>query len=188
MMQASKPSGRRKGSGIPASGIPARGYSWQSAKKGSALALKHGAMSPRLRDPLAKQLVGQLMAEANEPGSKVSYLAEPSYRAAVGRWADAEAVVQLLQNYIVEQGALKEDGDTRPALDALRNWSTLAANLRARLGLDPLSRARLGKDITGSALDLARLWAAESAQEGRKALEANPQSDEADDGQGGAED
>jgi hypothetical protein len=36
-----------------------------------------------------------------------------------------------------------------------------AESLRARLGFDPLSRARLGRDTVASELDLARLWAAE---------------------------
>ena len=39
--------------------------------------------------------------------------------------------------------------------------------LRARLGLDPVSRARLGKDVASSKLDLARLWAEEDRAAGK---------------------
>jgi hypothetical protein len=41
----------------------------------------------------------------------------------------------------------------------LHRAESRAATLRARLGLDPLSRARLGKDIAAAEVDVARLMA-----------------------------
>jgi hypothetical protein len=46
-------------------------------------------------------------------------------------------------------------------VEQLHKHEVRAMQLRARLGLDPLSRARLGKDVASQKLDLARLWAEE---------------------------
>jgi hypothetical protein len=52
------------------------------------------------------------------------------------------------------------------AWDWLHRFETQAANLRGRLGLDPLSRARLGKDIAATEVDIAKLMAGMADEEG----------------------
>lgn len=150
---------------------PPRGYSWAPLQPGHTLTLRHGAYSPRKVDPLARELVEQVAGD-------LDYLAaDPSYRPALWAWARAEARVQLLSEYIDEHGPLEADGTPRPALDALHRFERLASEARARLGLDPLSRARLGRDVTSAQFDLAKLWqqqdeaeqaarAAETAEDG----------------------
>ena len=51
-------------------------------------------------------------------------------------------------------------GKVRPAADLLSRLEVTAAAMRSKLGLDPLSRAKLGRDTAASQVDLARVWAA----------------------------
>jgi hypothetical protein len=133
---------------------PARGYSWPQATIGNELATTHGAWSPRRVDPLAAQLVDQF-------ASDLEWL-RACDRPAVWSWARCEARVQLLTEWLAERGDLEDDGSVRPAADLLTRLETQAAGLRSRLGLDPLSRARLGRDVAASRVDLARIWASEA--------------------------
>ncbi len=98
--------------------------------------------------------------------SAAPYLADDAaYSPAVQAWARAEARVRLLAAFLDEHGALDAEGKPRPALEALYRHERLALDQRSRLGLDPLARARLGRDVAASRLDLARLWADEPAPE-----------------------
>ncbi len=121
------------------------------AESGNQLAEKHGAWSSRVFDPVAKELVAAVLTQ-------VTYLAEPSYEAAIWAWARAEARVLVLSAWLDEQGPLDENGAPRPALAALKDFENLAARQRQRLGLDPLSRAQLGRDVAAQQVDLARLY------------------------------
>jgi len=136
---------------------------------GHELSTKHGAYSPRRVDPLAAELVDTLLADPD-----LAYLTAPSYRPAVLAWARAEAQVQLLDEHLAELGTSPDFGDKRvaAAYTAHHRAETRADNARRRLGLDPLSRARLGRDITQGAVqaDLARLLSDE--RERRDALDA----------------
>jgi len=122
------------------------------AAKGNSLAQKHGAFSERIVDPVARELVGFVL-------DQVSYLSDPSYEPAVWAWARAEARVLVLSKWLDENGTLDEHGTPRPALSALKDFERLASAARSRLGLDPLSRAQLGRDVTAQQIDLARLYA-----------------------------
>lgn len=121
--------------------------------------MSHGAYSPRRVDPLAAKLVELMLAD---PGC--GHLQRSSYRPALWAWARAEARVQLLDEWLstktFEQQMEPPVRGTIPPLEVLRKWESTAASHRARLGLDPLSRARLGKDVAVGALDTARLMAA----------------------------
>lgn len=134
-------------------GGPARGYAWEPFQPGHTLSTRHGAYSPRRVDPLAAQLVDAVTEAA-------TYLDDACYAPALWAWARAEARVQLLTEWIDEHGLLDEDGKPRGAADLLIRCERLAAEGRARLGLDPLSRARLGRDVTAAQVDLAQLLAA----------------------------
>ena len=121
----------------------------------------HGAYSPRRVDPLARDLVDQLLAD-----STVRHAHALAYRSAVWAWARAEAQVQLLSEYLAAAGERAGDGVGDLESEAIRSAYLLlhraesrAMTGRARLGLDPLSRARLGKDTAAGQLDTARLMA-----------------------------
>lgn len=129
----------------------------------------HGATSERRVGPLAAQIAAGLLADAETP----EHLREPVFSAAVQGWARAEAVCALLRDFLDGQdieaaltettkGAEKEEREgttarrtsvTRrvtAALDASRRWEAHAANLRSKLGLDPVSAARVGRDLATS--------------------------------------
>jgi hypothetical protein len=170
--------GDRSGSQGAGHGGDARGYRWEDATPGNELALQHGANSERRVGPLAEQIAAALLADPNTP----QYLREPSYSATVAAWSRAEAVVELLWRWLGEHDfnaamadatVTKEDstfgkGTSRKrtstrhiesVLNQLHRHETRAMNLRSRLGLDPLSRARIGKDVAEAQVDLARVFA-----------------------------
>lgn len=152
----------------PASGKVARGYRWATATAGNEIALKHGAWSERMIAPLAARLVAEVI-EGN------SYLQDATYASALQSWGRTEARIELVTTYLLEHGGdLEGDGSVRPASELLNKLEARAENLRARLGLDPLSRARLGRDVTAASVDLAQLMAADAE---REAAEAEEESD-----------
>lgn len=135
-------------------GGPARGYSWEPAKPGNTLALKHGAHSARVYEPIARELVAAVLDERPDLAP---------YRHAVEAWADAEARAALLREHIAKPEVGMLDGDGEPR-DGLLKWLTrfekLAAGHRARLGLDPRSHAELLRqrvEAQRSAVDLDAL-------------------------------
>jgi len=142
-------------------GLPARGYRWEDAKPGNMLAAKHGAWSPRTVDPLVSQLVADTLDLAGQPGSSTAYLSEPSYRPALNAWAIAEVRAGLFASVLAEHdnGECPGCDKCKAWDDGLHRWSTSAANHRQRLGLDPLSRARLGRDVAAATVDVAALMA-----------------------------
>ena len=165
-----------------------RRYSWPPFAPGHEVSVTTGAGSERRLGPLADLFVAALMADEATP----DYVREPSYRWAVQAWGRAEAIVMLLSDWLsgmdVEaaltevteseeteersKGGLKAKRTMRSrrvasVADQLHRHEVRAMQLRARLGLDPLSRARLGKDVASSKLDLARLWAEEDRAAGK---------------------
>ncbi|MCZ7531752.1 MAG: hypothetical protein M5U31_16315 [Acidimicrobiia bacterium] len=92
-----------------------------------------------------------------------AYLADPVYRPSLRSWAVAEVRCRRLATWIAA-GELDKDGSPRPLSEALRTRETRASNERDRLGLSPLSRARLGRDVAAQNVDLARLWASAEAK------------------------
>lgn len=113
--------------------------------EGNELAVKHGATSPRKVDPVAQALAVELLAD-----SAVEYLRAPRYASAVQAWALAEAKCALISAWVdgmpIALAAESKQGQTSP-LELLRKWEATAQTHRARLGLDPVSAARLGKDL-----------------------------------------
>lgn len=152
----------------PRSGLQPDG-SWRPAhtgqrppfRPGHELSVQHGAFSPRKVDPLARDLVDQVLADPD-----VRYLQAPAYRLALWAWARAEAQVQLLTEYLAKRAEEAGDGVGDLGADRVRSAYLLlhraearATTQRTRLGLDPLSRARLGKDVASAQVDTARLMA-----------------------------
>lgn len=139
---------------------------------GHELSMKHGAGSPRKRDPIAQALATELLLDES-----VAYLKAPRFAAAVQAWAVAEAKCALISNWVdsmpIEVAAESKQGQTS-ALELLRKWETTAQTHRTRLGLDPVSAAKLGKDVSqGRQADAATaLTRMRSEAEARRAAEA----------------
>ncbi len=134
---------------------------------GHTQSLVHGAYSERSVAGLAGQIAADLLASPDCP----AHLHEPLFRSSVAAWSRAEAMVSLLWDYVsgqdvkaaiteVTTGIETEEAERKgkvtrrsaakrvtSALDQLRRYETHAANLRARLGLDPASAARIGRDL-----------------------------------------
>jgi hypothetical protein len=128
---------------------------------GHELSLRHGAFSDRKVEPRAAEFVEAVLRLAEADGSPVGYLADPTYRPALTAWARSEAQQDLLEEFLSELGPIAPDGKVRPAAELLERVARRAERMRARLGLDPLSRASLAKDlaVARSGHDLDRLKA-----------------------------
>lgn len=121
--------------------------------------MRHGAYSPRKVDPLARDLVAQTIEHLPQLGS-------PQWAPAMWAWARAEAQAQLLVEYLAKAGEETGDGIGDLELEAVRAAYLLlhraearADRSRSRLGLDPLSAARLGRDKAAATADMARVMA-----------------------------
>lgn len=151
----------------PASGVPARGYTWEPFQPGHTLSLKHGAYSERLIAPRALE-IAQGMQEA---GELPDYLAQPRYRGAVMDLATALARRERLEMWLAEHSTpgtpmeLAENGEVRAAAVLLERVEKAIERHRDRLGLSPLAAARLGKDVAAERVSLAQVWAQMDAQD-----------------------
>lgn len=159
------------------SGEPAR-REWPPFEQGHTLSTWHGGRSERRVGPLAAEIERAARAGPDWP----PYLADGSYAPSVAAWARAEAQVQLLRDYLdgrdladaltdvtesEETSGELPDGRRRKVSTSRRTGAALAfldrcegraARLRAELGLTPLSRARLGRDVAvGRQADAALL-------------------------------
>jgi hypothetical protein len=133
---------------------------------GHEMSLVHGARSERKVGPLAVQLAQDLLTDPDVP----PHIREPMFAAAVQAWARAEAVVRLLWQWLEERDVMagltaaattteeetQSGGKTNrksvtrtvaSVIDTLRRYEVHAANLRSKLGLDPASAARVGRDL-----------------------------------------
>lgn len=129
---------------------------------GNTVALKHGAYSPRRVDPLATEILDAVLPT-------VTWW-QPADMPAVWAWAQTEARIQLIREWLAEQGGDLHDtpeelGAVRSAAAFVVKLETMAARARADLGLTPSARARLGRDTAAGQVDVAKLMAVLSAQE-----------------------
>lgn len=160
---------------------------------GNEAAMVTGYRSARRVGPLAEQITRELLEDPDTP----PHVREPMFAASVQAWARTEAVVRLLWAWLEEQDVMTaltdvttsteeeethKGGATRKSttrhvgsvLDTLRKYETLGSNQRSKLGLDPSSAARLGRDLAerryldASATPLATALAA--IEENRRAI------------------
>lgn len=133
---------------------------------GNESAVVHGARSERHVGPLAARIAAELLADPDTP----AHIREPVFAASVQAWARAEAVVRLLWAWLADRDIMsgltalastiedevrakgktnrKSVTRTIPAvLDQLRRWESIASSLRSKLGLDPASAAKVGRDL-----------------------------------------
>ena len=120
--------------GEPARGGPARNYSWPPFEPGNLAALKSGADSPRMVQPLANELAAQVVDAA-------PWCGHAAFAAEVAAWAWEEARVRLLQAWINERGLLAEE--SAGALSQLERAQGRAARLRQNLGLNPVAWSKV---------------------------------------------
>jgi len=122
---------------------------------GNDLSLRHGVYSPRKIGERSAVVVAQLL---EQPG--VGYLQAPEYRASLWRYAQRQAKADLMHDRMLEHAETCAEIAGCQVCESLerrwREFDTAAAKASERLGLDPLSRARLGKDVAqGRAADAA---------------------------------
>jgi hypothetical protein len=133
---------------------------------GNEEALATGHRSERRVGPLAAQIAGDLLTDPDVP----PHIREPLFAAAVQAWARSEAIVRLLWAWLEERdimagltaaattteeetqsgGKTSRKSVTRSVasvIDTLRKYEVHSANLRSKLGLDPASAARVGRDL-----------------------------------------
>lgn len=136
-------------------GVERPAWSRPPFEPGNELAVTHGAWSVRKLQPAAAKLLEGLRLD-----DQVAYLRQPAYGPALAAWAQAEARVMLIEVWVdampMQAQTESKQGQTSP-LELLRKWEATASTHRARLGLDPLSRARLGRDVAATKVDLAVL-------------------------------
>lgn len=151
---------RGSGGDKPAGG--GGGYVWGDLPEGHILSLKHGASSERAFTPIAEQLAAGIVVERPD-------LAEPQFAAAVRAWAVAEAQCHLYRLHADRFGMFDDEG---APLSYVATWTKLevtASNMRARLGLDPVSNAQLIRErasVASMQVDLSGVL-----ERGRQALE-----------------
>ena len=150
---------------------------------GNKLQLTHGAKDPERVGEIAGALMEALL---NDPATD-DYLRQPVMAYEVLAWAHAEAQARLMRDWLdasglsaamtetvlsaeeetpLGGGRLSRKATSRKAaslMSELHKAETRAANRRIQLGLTPMSRARLGKDIASGQFDLARFWAEQDA-------------------------
>lgn len=144
-------------------GEPARGYSWQPFAPGHTASLKHGADSPRNVAPVAAELVAWLHDVA--PWTRAA-----TYDATVEAWAWAEARARLVRRWLDEHETVNEEGDVPNAATYLERIESRAENLRARLGLDPMSMVKLLAGLTAVGGEAAADALEELKREGRQLI------------------
>lgn len=145
---------RRKDGTTSLSWGPASG-TYRKFEKGNEVRLRHGARSERHVTPVAEELVAGLLEDRPD-------LAQ--YPEALEAWARAEARALLMAG----ADFLDEDGHPINPRDVAR-FERLAADARARLGLDPKSEADLHKSRADAARSVVDLDAIR--RRGREALE-----------------
>ncbi len=130
---------------------------------GNELAVQHGAYSPRKVNPLARELVDQVLVQAGQPNAATSYLLDVTYRVVLWEWACAAARVQLLREALADRHdgtGVTREGEELGVSRAYERAVGRLASLSKQLGLDPLSRARLGRDVAAGEHDMAQAMAA----------------------------
>lgn len=130
---------------------------WDRFAGGNTASVVHGAHSARFTTPVAEVLVAEMLAEPD-----VAYLRARSFLPAVRAWAMAEAQVLLYETWMLalpEAERYTAVGAQSPPIDTWGRLSKHAAGLRKPLGLDPVSRARIGQSLASQAVDIAALAA-----------------------------
>jgi len=122
---------------------PARRYKWPDATPGNTIALRHGANSPRVVEPLADECRAYIeqVIEAED----ISYLKLPSFQIALDNLAWSWAQALKLRQWVLEH---PEDMKAR---DQLERFESRFDKRLAACGFYPLDGARLRQVLTSAA-------------------------------------
>ena len=101
---------------------------------GNLVRVTHGVYSDRRVNPIARELAEGLIVERPDL---------EDHPAAVWSWARIESKCLLLEAWLDEHGFIDGEGKPTAPAQLVTRYEKLALNLRARLGLDPLSQAQL---------------------------------------------
>lgn len=122
----------------------------RQVEEGNELAATHRGYSPRYVEPLAQDLLEVVLAEESTP----AHVKSATYRLELLALCRAEAQVQLVTEWLVKQAEGREDGmpdlgdeRVRSAYLLLHRAESRGASARTRLGMTPVSAARLGKNV-----------------------------------------
>ena len=153
---------------------------------GNVLALQHGAYSPRVVTPIAEEIVALILDDDD-----VRFLRGAAMRPEVWRYANRQGRAELLR------AALDEHSETCTAcgrcISLEERWQRAdaeASKSAMRLGLDPVARAQIMRELP----DLREQDAMDRARDGLhelvRAIEGSVRRDvregaEVDDGRGG---
>jgi hypothetical protein len=124
--------------------------------EGNEHALVHGAHSERAIAPIAERFEAELLKAA-------PWTADAAFAPARAALARCEARIQLVGRWL--DGHVGSTGNwgsnaaskLRPQTSLLLQLEAQAERLRTQLGLTPLAKGRLGRDVAGTQVDLARL-------------------------------
>lgn len=128
--------------------------SWDQFGPGNTAALVHGVRSEAVFSPVAEAIAAETLVSAPE------FLGDPSFRFALRAWAEAEAQVLLYESWMGQlplEARYSAKGAQQPPVGMWAALSKHAAGLRTRLGLDPVSRVRIGASLASQSVDLAQL-------------------------------
>lgn len=124
-------------------------------QKGNELHLKSGAFSPRHVTPVAEAMHAAVIADDD-----LKMLRMPAFQEALWDYCESAARLRLIKEWVsgmtIQAAADSERGKTS-ALELERKWSVTVGNKRARLGLDPVSYAKIHATVNRASLDLATL-------------------------------
>ena len=127
-----------------------RVWSRPAFEPGNTAAVKHGAYSPKVREERAAELVEWLMRQRG-----LRHLHDESFKPAVWRWAQRQAMADLLLEVVTQH----HTSAPCPGCDQCRGWEArwrtfdrTAERAGVALGLDPQSRADLLARMTTAGL------------------------------------
>ena len=133
---------------------PARGYSWEPFEQGNTAAIRHGANSMRMTEPVAKRIVAELR---NTEG--LDYLRAPRFTTALWAYARAAAKAELVLAWIDGMTPAQQftagRGKDSPS-ELLRQLQGRAANMGDRIGLSPAGAVEIADEIRKARTMLAR--------------------------------
>jgi len=158
---------------------------WQRPEfePGNDLAVKSGAWSPARVEPKAEALLAGTLADP-----ALAYLTAPSYAPVLRHWATVQTRSELFGEWLfakpMDEQITPPRGGAKSPLDVWLGMVRTATALADKLGLTPLSRARLGRDlaVTGAVdsrmTDLSERGAALVAEARRVGVLETPTDDE----------
>ena len=131
---------------------------------GNTAAVTHGAWSAAIVEPLALELL-------EEVRPTVTWWT-PADEPTVQAWARVEVRIRRITEWLSEHGGeITAEGDVVGAANMLSRLEKNAESLRSKLGLDPLSRSKLGKNVAQGQHSAAQAMAAQANRRAQELAE-----------------